>query len=58
MAADIGERQNVAADHPAVVEELTELLTTYIRNGRSTPGVAQTNVGGAYWEELWWLAEA
>ncbi len=56
LAADIGERQNVAAEQPAVVEELTELLTTYIRNGRSTPGPMQANVEGAYWEQLWWLA--
>ncbi len=56
LAADIGERQNVAAEQPAVVEELTDLLTTYIRNGRSTPGPLQANVEGAYWEQLWWLA--
>jgi len=56
LAADIGEQRNVAAEHPAVVEELTELLTNYIRNGRSTPGTEQANAGGVYWEQLWWLA--
>jgi arylsulfatase A-like enzyme len=58
LAADIGERMNVAANHPEVVESLTDLLTTYIRNGRSTPGAPQQNVQGAYWEQLWWLADA
>lgn len=56
LTADIGERRNVAAEQSAVVEALTELLTTYIKNGRSTPGAPQTNTGGAYWEQLWWLA--
>ncbi len=56
LVADIGEQENVAAAHPDVVEGLTELLTTYIRNGRSTPGAPQENVQGAYWEQLWWLA--
>ena len=55
LDADIGERQNVAATHPEIVEELTDLLTRYIREGRSTPGAAQSNAGGALWEQLWWL---
>lgn len=58
LATDIGERTNVAADHPDIVETLTDLLTSYIRNGRSTPGVPQANAQGAYWEQLWWLADA
>ncbi|MEZ4658778.1 MAG: hypothetical protein R2911_14505 [Caldilineaceae bacterium] len=56
LDADIGERQNVAAAHPEIVEELTDLLTRYIREGRSTPGDPQSNAGGALWEQLWWLA--
>ncbi len=38
MVTDIGEENNVSADHPEIVEELTELLTSYIENGRSTAG--------------------
>lgn len=55
LESDIGERQNVASAHSDVVEELTDLLTTYISQGRSTPGQPQQNVGGAYWEQLWWI---
>ena len=55
LDADIGERRNVAATYPAIVEALTDLLTAYIRNGRSTPGAPQQNVGGTFWEQLWWL---
>ena len=57
LQADIGEQHNLAADHPAIVEELTDLLTAYIRNGRSTPGVSQENAGNAGWPQLWWLEE-
>jgi len=55
LETDIGERQNVAAEHPGIVEDLTELLTHYIKQGRSTPGAPQQNVGGVYWEQLWWM---
>lgn len=58
LDADIGERHSVAAAHPEVVEELTDLLTSYIRQGRSTPGAPQSNAGGTYWEQLWWLQNA
>lgn len=55
LETDIGERQNVAATHPEIVEELTDLLTRYIQEGRSTPGAPQQNTGGVLWEQLWWL---
>jgi arylsulfatase A len=57
LEADIGERTNSAADQPAVVEELTELLTRYIRNGRSTPGTPQQNAGATVWPQLWWITD-
>ncbi len=55
LQTDIGEQHNIAADHPEIVGELTELLTFYVRNGRSTPGALQKNEGGQYWSQLWWL---
>lgn len=58
MEADIGERVNVYDRNPAVVAELTALLTQYIRNGRSTPGTPQQNTGVKYWPQLNWLSES
>ena len=55
LQTDISEQRNIATDHPGIVEELTELLTLYVRNGRSTPGAPQKNEGGQYWSQLWWL---
>ncbi|MEM7342609.1 MAG: arylsulfatase [Chloroflexota bacterium] len=57
LDADIGERNNITSEQPAIVEELTELLTRYIRNGRSTPGTAQQNTGEVIWPQLWLLSE-
>lgn len=56
LAADIGERLNVADDHPEVVAELQQLLTEYVRNGRSAPGAPQDNSGGQLWRQLWWMS--
>ncbi len=55
LAADIGERQNIYAEHPDVVAELKALLTQYVADGRSTPGAQQENTGGIAWEQLWWM---
>jgi arylsulfatase A len=41
LAKDIGESQNIADQHPEVVEKLTALLKRYIDEGRSTPGESQ-----------------
>jgi arylsulfatase A-like enzyme len=43
MDSDVGEQKNVAAEHPEVVAQLTALLDKYIKEGRSTPGPAETN---------------
>jgi arylsulfatase A-like enzyme len=45
MRADIGEKQNVQAEHPEIVARLTRLLEQYVADGRSTPGAPQKNTG-------------
>lgn len=55
LDADIGEKRNVYADHPDVVEELKIMLTAYIKDGRSTPGVRQQNFNDVAWDQLWWI---
>jgi arylsulfatase A len=57
LSADIGEQLNVQSDHPEVVEQLTDLLTRYVLEGRSTPGAPQSNTGGPLWEQLWWMQD-
>ena len=57
LDADIGEQVNLQAEHPEVVDELTDLLTTYIVNGRSTAGVAQQNENDILWPQLWWIED-
>lgn len=55
LEADIGERRNLQGEFPEVVEELKALLTRYVCEGRSTPGVPQANTGPVEWEQLWWM---
>ncbi len=45
LTSDIGEKNNVQADHPEVVAKLTKLLEKYVAEGRSTPGKPQANNG-------------
>jgi arylsulfatase A len=43
MAADVSEKTNVEAAHPEIVKQLTQLMKSYLKNGRSTPGVPLKN---------------
>lgn len=43
LKTDIKETNNVAADHPSIVKELSAIAKTIIRNGRSTKGKKQKN---------------
>jgi arylsulfatase A-like enzyme/acetyl esterase/lipase len=45
LTRDIGETNNVQAEHPEIVARLTKLLEKYIADGRSTPGQPQPNTG-------------
>jgi hypothetical protein len=55
---DPGETTNVCNEHPEVVERLTSLMTEYVVNGRSTPGVKQKNDGPQYWKQLTWMKKS
>ncbi|MEC3908906.1 arylsulfatase [Tamlana sp. 2201CG12-4] len=55
LKADPQEASNLVAEHLDKVEELKGLLTKYIREGRSTPGIPQQNDGDESWEQLWWM---
>ena len=55
MRVDPGERNNMEADHPEVVDRLKNLLIKYIKEGRSTPGVPQRNDGAYPWKQLDWM---
>jgi arylsulfatase A-like enzyme len=57
LDADVSERRNVQDEHPEVVRELTDLLTRYVKDGRSTPGPPQQNTGPRHWPQLNWLHE-
>jgi len=52
---DVGEKINVYDKYPEVVEKLTNLLTAYVKNGRSTPGAPQKNDGPEWWPQLTWI---
>jgi arylsulfatase A-like enzyme len=43
LATDLGEWNNVQAEHPEVVARLTKLLERFVADGRSTPGKRQRN---------------
>jgi arylsulfatase A-like enzyme len=43
LESDVAEQHDVAAAHPEVVRQMTELLERQIRDGRSTPGPALHN---------------
>jgi len=43
MRTDVGEKLNVQDKYPEVTAELQSLLTKYINEGRSTPGITQRN---------------
>lgn len=52
---DPSEEQNVCTEHPEVVNELRALLVKYIKEGRSTPGIAQKNDGSETWKQIKWI---
>ncbi|MFZ5833727.1 MAG: sulfatase-like hydrolase/transferase, partial [Planctomycetota bacterium] len=43
LAEDVGEKNNLEAQHPEIVARLRALLDRYVSEGRSTPGATQKN---------------
>jgi arylsulfatase A len=58
MQQDWRESTNVYDQHPDVVERLMTRATSIVREGRSTPGLAQPNDGPQLWPQLTWIPEA
>ena len=54
---DIGEKNDVASQHPEKVRELMKLLNQYIEAGRSTPGRPLTSQPVKPWPEVPWLEQ-
>ncbi|NND05324.1 MAG: arylsulfatase [Saprospiraceae bacterium] len=55
LAEDPQELDNLQESHPEKVAALKELLTKYIKNGRSTAGTTMHNDGPEVWPELHWM---
>ncbi len=53
---DASENKNLVLEYPDVVQELKELMVSYIENGRSTPGLPQQNsslhLNGDEWHQI------
>lgn len=58
LSQDIGERKNVIEEHLELAAELRAILKAHIENGRSTPGIPQSNNGQRIWDTISWLDEA
>lgn len=57
LKEDIGENKNIIADHPKLVKEMQETLSSIILRGRSTPGEIQKNTNGENWPAIKWHKE-
>lgn len=57
LKSDPGEQNNLINENPEKALELKQLLSTYIKNGRSTPGENQTNDAPTSWPQLSWMNE-
>lgn len=56
LAEDPGETTNLIAQHPEIERELTELMTSIVVRGRSTPGPDQKNFEDRnQWDQTVWM---
>ena len=52
LADDLGETKNLLVEKPEIVGELTALMEKVVSDGRSTPGVAQSNDKPFNWKRF------
>lgn len=57
LEKDLAETQNLQAQYPQIVKELTALLNQYVKNGRSTKGLSQPNDGTFLKARMTWMLE-
>ena len=55
LKTDIGEENNVSKEYPEIVDELTNLLKSYILSGCSTQGENQEYATSVNWPGLDWM---
>lgn len=55
---DIGEKNNLQNKHPEIIAHYRQLLTKYVKEGRSTEGKPQKNDGPEFWPQLNWMKSA
>jgi arylsulfatase A-like enzyme len=55
LEADPSESNNIADKYPQKVDQLKELLTEYILQGRSTPGKPRQNENMDNWNQIDWI---
>lgn len=54
LSTDVAESNDVAMDHPELVEALQTKMNALVATGRSTPGPSQSNDTG-HWDDLTWM---
>jgi arylsulfatase A len=57
LREDPSEKKDLAKAQPQLVKRLTQHISTIVRNGRSTEGLAQANDTPA-WPDLAWMQSA
>ncbi len=55
LAHDPGETKNAIGDHPEIVADLTDKITSIVCSGRTTSGENQAN-DTDYWDDLTWIS--
>ncbi|PHR98720.1 MAG: arylsulfatase [Blastopirellula sp.] len=55
LETDPGETNDVSAENPGIVKQLTESITKIVQSGRSRDGKPTSNDGPKHWPQLTWI---